>query len=98
MLWWIDVFVIQKFSNDTFWKHAVVPDRLMIAVVSILALVAEMELNDAFVILVFWNETFLKHLGAHNRLVIVAVTFLTVVAGMLWTDALLIQNLLNYRI
>ena len=70
----------------------------MIAVVSILALVAEMELNDAFVILVFWNETFLKHLGAHNRLVIVAVTFLTVVAGMLWTDALLIQNLLNYRI
>ena len=40
----IDVFVIHLFTNDTFWKHAVIHDRLVIDAVVIVVFIKEMEL------------------------------------------------------
>ena len=46
------------FANDTFFKHAVEHDRIVIGAVILLTLVAEMEFIDAFVIHMFADETF----------------------------------------
>ena len=39
----IDVFVIHLFTNDTFWQHAVVHDKLVLYDVVILVLMKEIE-------------------------------------------------------
>ena len=41
----IDAFLIHVFANDTFWKHAVAQDRLVMDAVGILTFVAQKQMH-----------------------------------------------------
>ena len=82
---------IHGFAFDSFWKHAVAHDRLVIDAVIILTLVQEMEFIDAFLIPVFDIGTVSKNVVAHERFVMDAATLLTLVEEIKLINAFIIH-------